>query len=77
VTDQDNKHSVSVKNCPIKNMIADVLTKPLQGPLFRKFRRLILNLPDPVEDDILPQDTKEHTLWMDGFKADVKLRNGR
>jgi hypothetical protein len=27
-------------------MLADFFTKPLQGALFRKFRKLILNLPD-------------------------------
>ncbi len=34
--------------CPTGNMLGDMFTKPLQGSLFRKFRNLILNLPDDV-----------------------------
>ena len=29
-------------HCPTENMIADILTKPLQGPQFFKLRALIL-----------------------------------
>jgi len=31
-------------------MLADFFTKPLQGALFRKFRKLILNLSDPADE---------------------------
>ena len=40
-----------VEYCPTGDMIADVLTKPLQCAAFRKFRALLLNLasePSPT-----------------------------
>jgi hypothetical protein len=33
-----------VEYCPTGDMISDLLTKPLQGAAFRKFRALLLNL---------------------------------
>ena len=42
VTDQIEKGLVSVEYCPTGEMIADYLTKPLQGKLFEKFRNLIM-----------------------------------
>jgi hypothetical protein len=32
-------------------MVADFFTKPLQGSLFRKLHKIILNLPDDIELD--------------------------
>jgi hypothetical protein len=32
-------------------MVADFFTKPLQGSLFCKLRKIILNLPDDIELD--------------------------
>jgi len=34
--------SMKIEHCPTLNMIADILTKPLQGELFRKLRNLLL-----------------------------------
>ena len=42
ITDWILKGEVRVEWCPTKEMIADFLTKPLQGSLFRKFRDLIM-----------------------------------
>jgi hypothetical protein len=39
---------VEVKHLGTSDMIADFLSKPLQGELFRKLRRLLLNW-DKVE----------------------------
>ena len=46
ITDRIHQGEVSVVYCPTDDMVADVLTKPLQGSKFRKFRRLLLNLED-------------------------------
>ena len=46
VTDRVHQGDVSIIYCPTDDMIADVLTKPLQGSKFRKFRKLLLNLED-------------------------------
>jgi len=42
VTDQIEKGLISVEYCPTGDMIADYLTKPLQGKQFEKFRNLIM-----------------------------------
>ncbi|CAJ1962196.1 unnamed protein product [Cylindrotheca closterium] len=39
---QVEKGNVKIEYCPTDNMIADFMTKPLQGEKFRKFRDLIL-----------------------------------
>jgi hypothetical protein len=46
ITDRIEKKDVSVEYCPTEEMVGDFFTKPLQGPLFRKFRARIMNLPD-------------------------------
>ena len=40
------KGELTVEFCPTDEMIADYLTKPLQGEKFRKFRKAIMNLRD-------------------------------
>jgi hypothetical protein len=42
ITDRISKGEVRVEWCPTKEMIADFLTKPLQGSAFRRFRDLIM-----------------------------------
>ena len=42
LTDQIQKGNVTVEYCPTTEMIADFMTKPLQGKLFEKFRKLIM-----------------------------------
>ena len=44
VTDRINKHEMTVEWCPTGDMIADFMTKPTQGALFRKFRDQILGV---------------------------------
>ena len=46
VSDRIKQKELRVEYCPTEDMVADLLTKPLQGSLFRKLRRLLLNLPD-------------------------------
>ncbi len=41
-TDRIAKGELRVQYCPTDNMVADFLTKPLQGSLFRKFRAMML-----------------------------------
>ena len=42
VTDQVEKGNVIIDYCPTDDMIADYMTKPLQGEKFKKFRKMIL-----------------------------------
>ena len=39
LTDQIEKGNLSVAYCPTLEMIADYMSKPLQGGLFHKFRK--------------------------------------
>ena len=41
--DRIRSREVQVDYCPTEEMVADVLTKPLQGAAFRKFRDQLLN----------------------------------
>ena len=42
VTDRLKADGITLKHCPTDLMLADFLTKPLQGSLFRKFRAVLL-----------------------------------
>lgn len=46
VTDRIRAKQMRVEYCNTHDMWADVFTKPLQGAVFSKFRRLVKNLPD-------------------------------
>jgi len=46
VTDRINGGEMRIEYCPTDEMDADVLTKPLQGSAFRKFRSRILNVTE-------------------------------
>lgn len=45
IKDRVDKKEISLKHLPTNEMIADILTKPLQGEKFRKLRRALLNWP--------------------------------
>ena len=44
-----NKGEINVKHCSMLEMIADFFTKPLQGALFQKFRKYIMNINSSKE----------------------------
>jgi hypothetical protein len=44
VCDRIGSGEMRVEYCPTGDMVADILTKPLQGSLFRKFRAALLNI---------------------------------
>ena len=47
VTDQVERKLVSIEYCPTDQMVADYVTKALQGKLFINHRCTIMNLPQP------------------------------
>ena len=55
-----------MKYCPLEEMWADVLTKPLQGAPFRKMRSKLMNMPehyiDPDAGTTTPSKTGANTL---------------
>ena len=44
ITDQVEKGNVEIEYCPTDKMIADYMTKPLQGAKFAEFRKAILGM---------------------------------
>ena len=42
--DQQEKGNLKVEYCPTKEMVADYLTKPLQGALFKKFQEKLMGI---------------------------------
>ena len=42
ITDRLRSDVIQLEHCPTDTMLADFLTKPLQGNLFRKFRSVLL-----------------------------------
>ena len=79
MTDRVKSGEVSIKYCPTEEMRADLLTKPLQGAAFRKFRALILNLQDqfgsaeqvaPSHRSVLEETATGSTVTKERAKSD-------
>jgi hypothetical protein len=47
IKDRIAKGDINLVHCPTTRMIADYFTKPLQGPLFRTFRDIIMGIIHP------------------------------
>ncbi len=43
ITDRVNMRETSIDRCPTKKMVADYMSKPLQGSLFRELRDYIMS----------------------------------
>jgi hypothetical protein len=54
VTDRVKAGEISPEWCPTGEMIADFLTKTLQGAMFRKFRDLLMGVVPTVNENDLP-----------------------
>ena len=52
IADKVASGEISLEHCPANLMIADFFTKPLQGMLFYKFRKWIMNLEDEDGNDV-------------------------
>ena len=44
ISDRINSKEIVVEYMKTQDMIADILTKPMQGALFRRLRSLLLNM---------------------------------
>ena len=49
VTDRIQNEELKVVHCPTDEMVADFFTKPLQGRKLKKFRSVIMKIPDQEE----------------------------
>ena len=61
--DQIEQGNMSVEYCPTGEMLADYLTKPLQGQLFKKFRRRIMG------HDFVPSFVTTGVCWRSQFNG--------
>jgi hypothetical protein len=53
IKDQVLKRQIEIKYCPTEDMVADILTKPLQGADFIRLRAELLNWPaDEIEAEV-------------------------
>jgi len=59
VKDRVNGNDIKIQYCPTEKMIADFLTKPLQGELFRKFRAVLMGHVHLDEAMLQPMTCKE------------------
>ena len=66
ITDQIQRDRLKVSYCPIRDILADFFSKPLQGSLFRKSRNAILNVSelnevrsDPLEKECVGPSMKD------------------
>ena len=57
VTNRIAKGELTIEWCPTANMIADFMTKPLQGALFIKFRDIVM-VVDVIKPGIEVSNTK-------------------
>ena len=71
-SDRIARGELRVEYCPTSDMVADFFTKPLQGGLFRKFRAMILNLPegDHVLEASDHRSVLEHTTRVNDRRND-------
>jgi hypothetical protein len=46
IKDRVESGEMKIVYLPTESMWADLLTKPLQGELFKRFRAVLLNIPD-------------------------------
>ncbi len=52
ITDRVNMKEVSIDWCPTKDMVADYMTKPLQGSHFKKLRDIIMGHVRSVKPNV-------------------------
>jgi hypothetical protein len=77
ITDGDNMKEVEIKWCPTKKMVADFMTKPLQGSHFRRLCNLIMgmasikkaNNPNMSKSTINKRDNSVKVRMLEGNKT--------
>ena len=73
VSDHIQNKTVSLKDCPAEEMLADYFTKPLQGALFTRLRYHIMgaefaNGDSQTRRSVLDDD--DHDTWMEASSRD-------
>ena len=58
ITDQINKKNVTVRYCPTDELMADFMSKPLQGLKYQRFKSMIMNIPMEEGKNVTRRSTK-------------------
>ena len=53
ITDRVNMKEISIEWCPTKNMMANYMTKPLQGSHFKRLRDIIMGKARSVKPNVV------------------------
>ena len=62
IKDRIARGDINLLYCPTERMVGDYFSKPLQGPLFRYFRNIVMGyaptpeIPDPTLDTPAPEE---------------------
>ena len=59
VTNRVNMKEIEIEWCPTKDMVADFMTKPLQGSHFRRLRDLIMGMTKAVKSKSPKKDVSK------------------
>ena len=84
ITDRLRNDDIQLQHCPTESMLADFLTKPLQGNLFRKFRSVLLgdahisslsrHVRSPSEERVeKPECANQRVSWADVLQGKSRL----
>ena len=63
ITDLAERGEVSIEYCPALELVADALTKPLQGSLFQTHRNAIMGI-DADQIPVYNKKAREHLMWL-------------
>jgi hypothetical protein len=69
ITDRVNMKEVEIKWCPTKEMVADFMTKPLQGSHFKRLRNLIMGMASIKKAE---DPSKHKSRLLEGNKSSKK-----
>ncbi len=81
VKDRVEKKEIIIEHCPTDKMVADYFTKPLQGALFNKLRRVIMGWDHisilQKKEPILPTTEERVGIISNGGKTDSKDKENK
>ena len=76
IKDRTKANDITIRHCPTLQMLADFLTKPLQGALFKKFRDVILGYKHMDSLALDPMPALEERVGSTDKRADGRGTDG-
>ena len=75
ITDQVEKRNIKINFCPTDKMVANYMSKPLQGKKFKLFRSMIMNIPLMAVQMLICCSQYEQGKEVNGTDRSVLKRN--